>query len=507
MWTVHPRLPALRIPAWVLLGVALIAMATLVLRLPNVIEPPWHDDEGIYAAVSHGMLRGETLYVDVTDNRPPGLYLLYAAMLAISGSSIPFIQMVAIVVFVTTQAVVFCLGWRLAGAGWGLAAAVIWGLVASLPLFDGNIPNAELFMALPTALGMLLLLNRRWFVAGVAFGLALTIKQVAGADFAAALLALFLFAPRPHRATGLVLAGVALPVALAAAWLVAQGTADDFLYAGFGYYLTYIQRGNLGQGVSPYLSPLKIALLAASCVVVWWEQRGPRSQSRFEGGLLPVWTCFALYGTLFTSRPYSHYLQQALLPGVLLLVVLLARVRMPRGGIRTAIRTGARALPPLLLAGGAAAIVFCVYFPWPRWNTPGHTVAYYQNVFGFMTGQRSVQAYNDFFDRRVNRNLALSRYLQSHRKPGDYLLVWGEEPWLYVLSDMRVAVPYTVAYFAWEMPDGLKQVVRDLQTDRPRFVIWTRTRPLFPELKAELDRNYKTALTMDNVEVLERTGA
>ncbi len=287
---------------------------------------------------------------------------------------------------------------------------------------------------------------------------------------------------------------------LMTAWLLWQGTAEQFLYAGFGYYLGYVQRANNGAKVPLEFELAKALLLALACAAIALYNRDPRDQRRFENGLVLMWLSFALFGTFITSRPFHHYLQQALLPGTLTLVLLLARSGRPRLHWRPL----AKAAAPVALVAGAALVFGFIYLPWPGWNAPVRSLQYYQNFALYMTGQRDARAYNDFFDRRVNRNLALTAYLRSHSSPGDYLVVWGEEPWLYPLSGMHVGCPYTVAYFAWEMPGGLQRVVQDLKTDRPRFVVWTKTRPLFNEMKAEIDRHYREALVIDNVVVLER---
>lgn len=51
--------------------------AFIILRLPSLFEPHWYGDEAVYAAVAHAIEKGRTLYVDVWDNKPPGIYFIY----------------------------------------------------------------------------------------------------------------------------------------------------------------------------------------------------------------------------------------------------------------------------------------------------------------------------------------------------------------------------------------------------------------------------------------------
>ena len=94
--------------------------------------------------------------------------------------------------------------------------------------------------------------------------------------------------------------------------------------------------------------------------------------------------------------------------------------------------------------------------------------------------------------------------LRSLAKPGEKVLIWGEEPWLYALADLRAAVPYVVSYYAYEMPSGLQRVVSDIQTEKTGLVLWTKNKPLFPELKAELDKDYTVVSDIGNATLYQR---
>ncbi len=152
-------------------------------------------------------------------------------------------------------------------------------------------------------------------------------------------------------------------------------------------------------------------------------------------------------------------------------------------------------------AGAAAVLLVAIYNPWPPRLNPWRITGYYENFVAHSLGLRNEAAYNDFFDRRVNRNLAVAEFLETHAKPDDYLVVWGEEPWIYPLSGLRLGSPYSISYYAYEMPGGLRRVVESLRTNRPTYVVWTVNKPLFPDLKAELENNYTRLLRLDNAEI------
>ncbi|HVA88727.1 MAG TPA: hypothetical protein VNL71_02690, partial [Chloroflexota bacterium] len=63
----------------------LIAFCTLW-RLPGLGDPPWLNDEGVYAMVGRALLHGEKLYRQVWENKPPAIYLLNAGVERLGGA-------------------------------------------------------------------------------------------------------------------------------------------------------------------------------------------------------------------------------------------------------------------------------------------------------------------------------------------------------------------------------------------------------------------------------------
>lgn len=482
----------------VYLLLAVVLVATVLFRVPSLMEPPWYDDEGIYAAFGHALVIGAIPYRDVLDSRPPGIYWLYAWMLMLSGYSVFFVKLIATLSVLLTQVTVFFVVRRMWSVWAALVTIAALGLIGSFPLFEGNIANAEIFMMLPIAIGMLLIMKDRPFWAGIAFALALLIKQIAGVELAACVVALALFHPRPLRTGALVLLGCAIPLGATLLYLFSQNALADFVYAGFGYYLGYVQREARIPGI---VLAVKVILLGLSVVVVWWISHGERSTERFQRALIGVWLAFALFGALFTSRPYPHYLLQALTPLVLLVippVVASWNRHMPQ-------MTTGKLVGITGMSIAACSMFLMIYMPWPNWARMEKSIDYYQNFAMYVTGQRTLQAYNDFFDRRVNRNLTIASFVKKSARSDDRLLVLGEDPWMYPLTRLPLATPYVVYYYAYEMPSGVQRVVDAMSKQRPEYVMWTNGRALHPDVKKELDKSYTDVLTVGNAIVYQRT--
>ncbi|GEM_PF-2016470 len=478
--------------------VLVVVLVTFLLRLPSLFEPPWYDDEGIYAAVANSLLNGQRLYTEVLDNRPPGIYFLYALIMVVFGPNLFFIKLAAILSVIGSQLIVVRIGSHLWSRRAGIIAALLLGILSSLPLFEGNIANAEIFMIFPTCLGMLLWIKGSYFYSGLAFGAALSIKQIAGAEFTAAIITALLFAPYWKHRAALLLAGYSVPVLLILAYVVLSGSFSEFIYANFSYYTDYLQRG---ARVHPSFLVVKVLLLPSFVLLTMAWARGPRSDKSANIALITLWLAFAFFGSVLTGRPYPHYL----LPIFPALSLLIAWYIVSRHATGVARVTWPRLLATSSVLGISVWLLISIFIPWPGWASVPRSFGYYGNFVEYAFGIKSRASYNDFFDKRVNRNLEVASYLASRARDGDSLLVWGDEPWIYALSSLPEVARFTVAYYAYEIPGELKRVAESVAIREPAFIALVTGKPLYPELKNAIEKNYIVSKTVGTITVMERT--
>ncbi len=145
-------------------GLLAVFAIGVLLRLPAFSRPLLSDDEAIYAATAAAMSRGDQLYRDVVDHKPPAIYHLYQAGEALLGDGHAHgAHLLVLLVALATAALL----WRLA-AGWpseGLrgAGAVAAGLYLVFSTtwhdYDALAANCELFLLLPQTAAALLLLR------------------------------------------------------------------------------------------------------------------------------------------------------------------------------------------------------------------------------------------------------------------------------------------------------------------------------------------------------------
>lgn len=207
----------------ILLTVACVALA-LLCRLP-FLSVPLTNDEGGYAYVARLWASGATLYHDAWADRPQGLMLLFRLLVAVAPSTVG-LRLGAALYAGASAAVLAYVGTKLWGRGAGLCAAALYAIFSSGPQVEGFIVNGELLAALPTVVAVALLLGarnasgakRRLFLAGLAAGLALLVKQSAIDGAAVVVLFAVIGAPAGTRLRrgALVVAGLAVPLALSA---------------------------------------------------------------------------------------------------------------------------------------------------------------------------------------------------------------------------------------------------------------------------------------------------
>jgi 4-amino-4-deoxy-L-arabinose transferase-like glycosyltransferase len=205
---------------------------------------PLDCDEAAYAYMGHRVLRGDILYRDLTEYKPPLGYWIYTLAVAIGGYNELAIRAMAIPFVLATIAAVWWVALRLGGPVAACLAAGLYVLLSTDPFLFGNGSQLEQFINLFSVLSLALIIcgwdrdDRRWMLAaGVCLGAAALVKQVALAHalvfVPALLIRAWLADPRESRrgVRGLhdVLAfglGVGAIVAAAAAIIVARGAGQ-----------------------------------------------------------------------------------------------------------------------------------------------------------------------------------------------------------------------------------------------------------------------------------------
>ena len=147
---------------------------------------PLDCDEAAYAYIGHRILRGDVLYRDVTENKTPLGYWLYALAVALGGYNEIAIRIMPIPFILATIAIVWWVAGKLGGQAAGCLAAGLYVLLSTDPFLFGNGSNLEHFINFFSVASLALVIlgwsgSRRWafFAAGACLGGAALVKQFA----------------------------------------------------------------------------------------------------------------------------------------------------------------------------------------------------------------------------------------------------------------------------------------------------------------------------------------
>ena len=147
---------------------------------------PLDCDEAAYAYIGHRILRGDVMYRDLTENKPPLGYWLYTLAVALGGYHELAIRVMPIPFVLATIALVWWIALRLGGPGSACLAAGLFAILSTDPYLFGNGANLEHFINFFAVASLALLLRGwdrtgRWSLvgSGVCLGAAALVKQVA----------------------------------------------------------------------------------------------------------------------------------------------------------------------------------------------------------------------------------------------------------------------------------------------------------------------------------------
>jgi len=518
---------------------ALFVMGTL-LRLPTFGRQLLSDDEAIYATTADALDRGDLLYRDVVDHKPPLIYHVYQAGFALLG---PYNTHGAHALVVL--AVLITAGFLLAikrreeaedARGAGVAAAALF-LVFSTTWhdYDALAANCELFLLAPqTAAAWLLVRELRapsgagWakhLVVGVLVGISALFKYQ-GLTFLAAALGMPLFLAVLGRVScvraatlGLCqVSGALLPPALYLLWCAAAGNAAaaidwfkfNFAYVGAGLAgLDALGRGlrrlGLVGGVAlvPYALGLRAAAHAAAGLarVLRRRLRGlpllDADMPSPSAVLGLFWLAASAFAVATGGRFFGHYFHLVLAPLCLLAAPSFARLWRARRSYRVT----------LAVLCVLPALVF----------------------FALATVARPLAAALDEGEPPYD---VLAARIAALTAPDERVFVWGNSPQLYVVARRPMGARFSFCNYmtgespgtptqsgAWDadknrLPIAWDMLFADLERRRPTLFVDAAAAgwdgydkfPLarYPRLRAYVDRHYEPVETRAGVVLYRR---
>lgn len=482
----------LHIPLWI--GVILLLI--IVFRIPSLFEPYYYGDEMIYLTLGEGMNKGLTLYKDIHDNKPPLLYL--TAYLATN--LFWFKAILMIWSLVTTLAF-----WKLTqllfkkSVGMQKVSVVIFAILTTIPLLEGNIVNSELFMIGFSILAFLILLKKNLstkmlLLGGILFSLA-TLYKVPAAFDVPAIFIYWLITKDKNREAYLeiikkivvVSIGFTIPLFITFTWYFFRGALNEYLIAGFlqnvGYLSSFrpddVQKTFFDKN-APLLFRAFVVLLFSVCVFLF-----KRKLSKVFI-LSSLWLIFTLFAVTLSERPYPHYLLQSMPAISLLIGILIASSKIEQ---------------PFTVLPLFFAIFVPVYFKFYYYNT----FSYYARFGQFALGKISKEQYFDQFDKNASRNYAISDFLQKSSSGKDKIFVWGDSSTIYALSRRLPPIKYVANYHIYDFSSKAAVATALLETPAS-FVVILPDSPDFSELTTQLRQKYINIKNINGANIYKFVG-
>jgi 4-amino-4-deoxy-L-arabinose transferase-like glycosyltransferase len=475
---------------------------------------PLDCDESVYAYAGRRILRGDVLYRDLTEPKPPGGYWLYTLADAIGGPNELTVRVTPIPIVLATIALVWWIGLRFRGPGAACLAAAIVAVVTTDPYLFGNGANLEHPITLCAVASLALMIDAwdrpgraRIVAAGAMLGAACLFKQVAiahGPVYAAALLL------RHHPLKGRVLdvialaVGFALVVGAAALVLIARGAGG----AAFEDVILYGAALARDTPPEPNAPPFLVRWVTGNAdprgrlpwpfgretdYLVWWGTGswplwlvavpavawlGLSRSSTPARRLVACWTASAWVQVAMPGLFWPHYYLLPV-PGLALCVAVMladALARARTGG-RAAVIWGGWSVVVVLALGWTAYLQVRDYLMVP----PEELTVRYK-------GGKQWVALRD-----LGRDLAR----RSRVWPDPRLFVWGWQSPLFLYSGLDgvsrhfFADPLMKAYATRGHPlttPRIDRIMRDLNARPPELIF--AGDPPFPALAAFLNERY-----------------
>jgi len=507
------------------LVIATFALGAL-LRAPTFARPLLSDDEAIYATTADAMARGDLLYRDVVDHKPPLIYSMYRLGFAAFGRyGTQGAHALVVLSVLLTAGFLFAIGGRgrsPGSRGEGLAAAGLF-LIFSTTWhdYDALAANCELFLLAPQAAAAWLLLRaldrpspgvRQWAIhlaVGALIGVSALFK-VQGLTFLGASIGFlawwsFLRQARWSRAVGAALchlAGALVPPALYLLGCARAGNAAAAFYwfkfnfsyvgaglSGFAAIARGLRRTLLigGAALVPYALGLAAAIVVAVGVArVIRHRRAPG----FDANAPPapavlglLWLVTSAVAVTAGGRFFGHYFHLVLAPLCLLAAPVFCRL-WSQGASRRA---------SLILLCALPALAF----------------------FALATFARPLAG---ALDEREPPYAEVAASIDQLTAADERIFVWGNSPQLYVLARRPMGARFSFCNYmtgespgtptetgqwnadANQLPAAWEMLFADLDRRRPALLVdaaaagWDGYDKFpvarYPRLRAYVDRHY-----------------
>ncbi len=461
--------------------------------LPNISYPIGRD-QATYFVIGESLLKGQRLYRDLWDNKPPGIFAVYALLAKLFGHVMWSVGLVDILWLLAISYCIFRFAERYLGTA---AAAIAVGVNADWHCRFGytDACQTECFLMLLVFAGYLAVAGEgrrplgRYFAAGLCLGGAFWLKYNALAFLP--LLALLpcldwsRFDERPRRLGLLVprralfrrlaalLAGFSIVVAVVLGYFCLTGSWPAFQEAQLEVlprYAVMAERASrywamAAARVVLYLGLWTLIATGLAFLLAEWRDLSrlapvlvaaavgfvcTASQVRFTA--LSFETCFPFFAMIWGYLVVKTYGEVS------------AAARSPAAGRRA-------------LARVAACVLAGVALFWPLRAEAKAVSERYRDLGAWRRNQDAFFASypaTRFLVENLGGQMQVIQALRQLSSPGDGVFVWGTDPLIYYLTGRRPPTRFLsniILMGPWTPPAWREELARDLEKSPPAFIV------------------------------------
>ncbi len=530
---------AARSRTWLAVTLGFVAFRAI----PNLCYPMGRD-QATYCVIGQGLLEGKQLYRDLWDNKPPGIFFIFAGIVKAFGAVMWSVGLIDILWLLAISYLVFRFTERYLGTGAAVVATVV---NATWHVWAGywEAGQTETFLMLFVFISFFLVARGgRWqkvslFAAGLFLAAAFWLKYNALVFSPLVLCLPFLDTSNLDEKPR----GVAFTISrkdwLFKVILFAAGMATAVV-AVLGYFWLAGSWEALRQvqfEVLPRYSAMALertpyypiwAMAQTELVLGRWTEMAALAavlvalKQREFGKFAPVLLAAALGYVCTASQVRFHayafetsYPFFAMIWGYLAVkafqVFRTASQRCSARGWKLA-RVLVWVLFANLLAWPARVEIFRIVF---RYRMLGEWVRQGESFYASYPWSNPISHFPD--------QMRVIEYVRAHSAPNDQVFVWGSEPLIYFLTQR----PYPSRFISnlalvspWSPPEWRRELVRALENSPPRFLIVARDDEVpyiaysdldsdeyldvYPELAVFIADYYEPAVTLENFTVYRR---
>jgi 4-amino-4-deoxy-L-arabinose transferase-like glycosyltransferase len=307
----------------------LFSLLAIVLRFfsffPSVID----HDESTYLIMARMILQGKTLYVDMIDIKPPGIFLILAAFQAVFGYSIFILRLLVSLWVAVTAFMIYKTGRVFfKDEKSSLAAGIIYIFLISTWSFYGISITPEIFFNLFTISALYILLKKQsllnYMVTGLLFGIGFIIKYLVLFDFTVFMVFFFILNFQKKERISIIrmltyifLAGICflLPFGLANLVYYLNGHFDSFyniIYLSPARYPSVPNSWKMIKFIIDFQLRFFPAFFFFYYAIFYTINISP--EVSLAKRLSIFWFLMALIAVVIAGKTYGHYTIQLMLP-------------------------------------------------------------------------------------------------------------------------------------------------------------------------------------------------